>query len=141
MADDASPQEIAERAAAALLARDTTVRSLGIVVDGIAPGRARARMELTAELLNGHGTAHGGVVFLLADTAFAFACNTYGGATVARSCQIEFLEPGRPGDRLVAEAVERRRRGRAGIYDVAVTREADGAVLAEFRGHSRTVGN
>jgi acyl-CoA thioesterase len=120
-------------------ARDTAALALGIVIDEVAPGRARATMELTEQMLNGHGTAHGGYIFLLADTAFAFACNTYGAATVARSCEIEYLAPGYAGDRLVAKVTERHRRGRGGIYDVSVRRESDGAVLAEFRGHSRSV--
>ena len=139
MSDDASAQEIAERSAAAMYATDTTAHELGIAIDAVGPGRARARMTLTEQMLNGHHTAHGGFVFLLADTAFAFACNSYGAPTVARTCDIEFLAPGRAGDRLVAEASERYRGGRSGIYDVVVRREDDGAVLAEFRGHSRTL--
>jgi acyl-CoA thioesterase len=88
-------------------------------------------------MVNGHAIAHGGYLFLLADTAFAYACNTERPPTVARSCHIEFLAPAREGDVLEAEAVERMREGRGGICDVAVRRAADGALLAEFRGHSR----
>jgi phenylacetic acid degradation protein PaaD len=138
-AAEESAQELAERSVAAMLAADSATQALGIVVDGVGPGRARASMEIAAHMLNGHGTAHGGYIFMLADIAFAFACNTYGETTFGRSCDIEYLAPGREGDRLLAEASERYRRGRSGVYDVSVRRESDGVVLAEFRGHSRTV--
>lgn len=134
-----TPAELAEACAAKLYAEDTASRALGITIDGVGPGRATARMTVTAGMLNGHAIGHGGYVFLLADTAFAFACNTYGEVTVAAGADVEFLEPARPGDELTAEAVERTRRGRSGLYDVTV-RRADGTVLAEFRGRSRTNG-
>jgi acyl-CoA thioesterase len=89
-------------------------------------------------MLNGHGIAHGGYVFLLADTAFAYACNAYGPVTVAHGAQVTFLQPARAGEELIADAVERARYGRNGIYDVTV-RRADGAAVAEFRGHSVTL--
>ena len=89
-------------------------------------------------MVNGHGIAHGGYIFLLADTAFAFACNTYEIATVAAAADVVFVAPAREGDRLVAEAVERVRFGRSGVYDVTV-RRADGEVVAEFRGNSRAL--
>ena len=89
-------------------------------------------------MVNGWNIAHGGYVFLLADTAFAFACNTYGTTVVARQCEISFLRPAREGDELAAVAAERVRAGRGGIYDVSVTR-AGGEVIAELRGHSATV--
>jgi acyl-CoA thioesterase len=114
-------------------------RTLGITIDTVAPGRATARMVVTETMLNGHRIAHGGYVFLLADTAFAFACNSYGQRTVAAGCDIVFVDAARAGDRLVAEAVERVRAGRSGVYDVTV-RRADGTVVAELRGRSRTVG-
>ncbi|MFG2041472.1 hydroxyphenylacetyl-CoA thioesterase PaaI [Dactylosporangium sp. NPDC048998] len=133
-----SPQELAEACAAKLYAEDTASRSLGIGIDGVGPGRATATMTVTERMLNGHAIGHGGYVFLLADTAFAFACNTYGRVTVAAGADVTFLEPVRDGDELTATAVERTRRGRSGLYDVTV-RRADGTVLAEFRGRSRTL--
>ncbi|MER7003587.1 hydroxyphenylacetyl-CoA thioesterase PaaI [Dactylosporangium sp. NPDC000555] len=133
-----SPQELAEACAAKLYAEDTASRSLGIGIDGVGPGRSVATMTVTERMLNGHTIGHGGYVFLLADTAFAFACNTYDRVTVAAGADVTFLEPARGGDELTATAVERTRRGRSGLYDVTV-RRADGTVLAEFRGRSRTL--
>jgi len=104
----------------------------------VGPGRATARMRVTADMTNGHGIAHGGYIFLLADTAFAYACNSYGPVTVAQGGQITFLIPAREGDELTAAAAERVRMERNGVYDVSV-RRADGTILAEFRGQSRTV--
>jgi phenylacetic acid degradation protein PaaD len=128
--------DIASRGAAAMWAADRAAQALGIEVDAVAPGRAVARLRVGPAMVNGHAIAHGGYLFLLADTAFAFACNTYGMVTVARGGDITFVAPAREGDQLVAEAVERHRSGRNGIYDVTV-RRADGTVVAEFRGHSR----
>ena len=102
------------------------------------PGRACARMRVTASMVNGHDIVHGGYVFLLADDAFAFACNTYNVVSVAAAAEVVFVAPARLGDELVASAVERTRFGRSGIYDVTVCRVADDAVIAEFRGHSRS---
>jgi acyl-CoA thioesterase len=116
---------------------DLASRHLGIRIDQVAPGQATARMVVHDTMINGHNICHGGYVFLLADTAFAFACNTYGPTTVAATCDIVFLTPAHLGDELIAEAIERHRAGRSGIYDVTV-RRAD-TVLAEFRGHSRTL--
>ena len=118
-----------------MYADDRASQSLGIVVDGVAPGRATARMRVTSNMVNGHAIAHGGYIFLLADTAFAFACNTLG-PTVAGAAEIVFVRPGRDGDELVAEARERVTFGRSGVYDVTV-RGSGGEVIAEFRGHSR----
>jgi acyl-CoA thioesterase len=95
-------------------------------------------MTIAETMVNGHGLAHGGYVFLLADTAFAVACNTHDEAAVARACDIVFVRPAKAGDELVASAVERSRVGRSGIYDVTV-RRADGEVVAELRGQSATV--
>jgi acyl-CoA thioesterase len=133
-----TPQDLAEACAAALYATDTAAQALGIEIGGVGPGRATATMTVTPAMLNGHAIGHGGYVFLLADTAFAFACNTYDRTTVAAGADVSFLEPARAGDTLTATAVERSRRGRSGLYDVTVQR-ADGAVLAEFRGRSRTL--
>jgi acyl-CoA thioesterase len=117
---------------------DVASRELGIELVEVSPGRAVVRMAVTSAMVNGHGIAHGGFVFLLADTAFACACNSYGPVTVAARADITFVASAREGDLLVASAEERTRYGRSGIYDVTVRR--DDAVVAEFRGHSRTVG-
>jgi acyl-CoA thioesterase len=114
---------------------DVASHEIGIEIGEIGPGRARAAMTIRPWMVNGHGIAHGGYVFMLADTAFAFACNTYGRPTVARACEIAFLRPVRVGERLIAEAVEITRNGRSGIYDVSVRDEA-GDRVAELRGHS-----
>lgn len=121
----------------AMFSADTASRALGIEVLDLQAGRARLRMAVTARMVNGHGIAHGGYVFLLADSAFACACNREGSVTVAAGADIDFIAPVHLGDVLVAEAVERVRRGRGGIYDVTVRR--DGEVVAEFRGRSRTL--
>jgi acyl-CoA thioesterase len=131
--------ERARACAEVMYAEDAASRALGITVDGVAPGRATARMAVTGAMVNGHGIAHGGYVFLLADTAFAFACNTYDQRTVAAGGDIVFVAPAAAGDRLVATAEERVRAGRSGVYDITVRREADGAVVAELRGRSRTI--
>jgi acyl-CoA thioesterase len=132
------PHALAQRSAAAMYEADRASRHLGIRIEEVGPGRATARMRVADTMLNGHDICHGGYVFLLADTAFAFACNTYGVVTVASACDVVFVGPARLGDELIAEAAERRRFGRSGVYDVTV-RRADGAVLAEFRGHSRAL--
>jgi acyl-CoA thioesterase len=132
------PQALAERAAAAMYDADLASRHLGIQIEQVAPGQATARMQVRDTMLNGHAICHGGYVFLLADTAFAFACNTYGPTTVAAACDVVFLGPAHLGDELIAEATERHRFGRSGIYDVTV-RLPDTSVIAEFRGQSRTL--
>jgi acyl-CoA thioesterase len=119
-------------------AADEASRRLGIELDELAAGRARVRMTVADWMVNGHGICHGGIVFTLADTAFALACNSGADAAVAAACDVVFVEPARRGDVLVAEAEERTRFGRSGIYDVTV-RRADGTVVAEFRGHSRVI--
>ncbi|MCO1594941.1 hydroxyphenylacetyl-CoA thioesterase PaaI [Micromonospora sp. RHAY321] len=116
---------------------DAASRGLGIELVEAGDGTAVARMRVTDQMLNGHAIAHGGFVFLLADTAFALACNSHGPVTVAAGGEITFVRPARAGDLLTAHATERTRYGRSGIYDVTVTRD-DGEVVAEFRGRSRT---
>ena len=106
----------------------------------VGPGHAQISMTIVPRMVNGHGICHGGYIFALADTAFAYACNTYGERAVASHCSIAFLRPGQLGERLTAVAEERARAGRSGIYDVRITRP-DGTVIAEFRGHSRVVGS
>ena len=130
--------ETARRCADAMYAGDLASQRLGIEISDVGPGRAAAAMTITTEMANGHGMCHGGYIFTLADTAFAFACNTYDERTVAAGATIDFLEPVPPGSRLTATAVERARRGRSGVYDVTVT-APDGTVVAEFRGRSRTI--
>lgn len=118
-----------------MFAADRASRGLGIEITGLSAGQATAAMTVTARMLNGHGNCHGGYVFLLADTAFSLACNSYGVVTVAAGADITFVAPVREGDRLHAHARERTRFGRRGIFDVTV-RRGDGDVVAEFRGHS-----
>jgi acyl-CoA thioesterase len=118
----------------AMLAADRASAALGIEVVEHGPGWARARMTVRPDMVNGHDLAHGGLVFALADTAFACACNGWGLATVAAGADITFLAPAHSGDVLEAEAQVRSRRGRNGIYDVTVRRGDD--VVAEFRGRS-----
>jgi acyl-CoA thioesterase len=129
---------MARRCAEALYEADAASRHLGITISDVAPGRATATMRVTETMVNGHGVGHGGYVALLADTAFAFACNTYDARTVAQGFDISLLAPVHAGDELVAVAVERSRRSRSGIYDVTVSRGDE--VVAEFRGRSRVVG-
>lgn len=131
------PDEVARRTAETMWSHDAASRALGVELDEVTPGFARARLRVGESMLNGHGICHGGLVFLLADTAFAFACNSHGAETVAAGCDIVFVAPARLGDELVAEASERTRFGRNGVYDVTV-RRSDGSVVAEFRGQSRT---
>jgi acyl-CoA thioesterase len=128
----------ARRAAAALWAEDNASQGLGMELVSISPGRAVIAMTVTEAMTNGHGTCHGGYIFTLADSAFAFACNSHRQRSVAQQCQITYIAPARKGMRLLAEGVERQRTERSGITDVTVRDDA-GAVIAEFRGHSRTV--
>ncbi|MDA8372637.1 MAG: hydroxyphenylacetyl-CoA thioesterase PaaI [Nocardiopsaceae bacterium] len=121
-----------------MYARDNVAQDLAMEIAEIAPGRARLRMTVADSMVNGFGIAHGGYVFLLADSAFAYACNTHDAVTVAASADVVFVAPARAGDVLEASAVERTRYGRSGIYDVTVRRVADGAIIAEFRGGSRS---
>lgn len=137
-APDMTPQELAEASAQALWNGDSTSQRLGMVLSGVAPGRATLTMTVTAEMSNGHGTCHGGYIFTLADSAFAFACNGYNQRVVGQHASITYLFPARLGDRLTATATETSRQGRSGLYDVRVTNQ-DGIHIAEFRGHSRTV--
>ena len=131
-------QDRAEACAAALWRDDQASQGLGMVIECIGPGAARIAMTVQPRMLNGNGTCHGGYIFTLADSAFAFACNTDGMVSVAAHCAVSFLRPAHAGERLVADATERQREGRSGIYDVRV--KAGDAIVAEFRGHSRTTG-
>jgi acyl-CoA thioesterase len=128
--------EQAQQRTEAMYARDTASQALGVVISDVSPGRATATMTVTAAMVQGHGTCHGGYLFLLADTAFAFACNTERDA-VAAGADVDFLAPVRAGDVLVAVAAERVQRGRSGLYDVTVRRGDE--VVLEFRGRSRAL--
>lgn len=133
-----TPQALAEACAQAMWADDHASKGLGMCLDHVAPGQATLSMAVTAAMTNGHGMCHGGFIFTLADSAFAFACNTYNQRTVAQMAQITFLAPARTGQTLSATAHEVSRQGRGGLYDIRVSAE-DGTVIAEFRGHSRTI--
>jgi phenylacetic acid degradation protein PaaD len=132
------PDEIARRSAEAMLGEDRASAAAGIELVDVSPGRATVTMTVRDDMVNGHDIAHGGYVFLLADTAFAVACNSYGRSTVAAGCDIAFVAATKAGDELTAVAEERHRAGRSGLYDVSV-RRADGTVVAELRGRSRTI--
>ncbi len=134
----AEPEQVAARTAAIMRDGDRASRSAGVDVVAVAPGRATARMTVRPDQVNGHGVCHGGYLFLLADTAMAYASNSHGVSALASGADIAFLRPAREGDALTAEAVERAASGRSGLYDVTV-RTADGTVVAEFRGRTRQV--
>lgn len=118
-----------------MYARDAAAKSLGIMIDTVSPGHAQLSMEVRESMLNGHDYVHGGLIFTLADTAFAYACNSRNERNVALGAQISFIAPGRVGSRLVAVAIERSRAGRTGVYDVEV-QEDGGKTVALFRGTS-----
>lgn len=128
---------MARTAAHEMFDRDKASQALGIELISAGDGAAVVRMRVTAEMVNGHGITHGGFVFMLADTAFACACNSRGPVTVAAGADVTFLRPTSEGDELEAHAQERSTNGRSGVYDVTVTR--DGDVIAEFRGRSRMI--
>jgi len=132
-----SPDDLARACAETMWKQDDASKGLGMEIVDIGPGRATLTMTVRPEMVNGQHMAHGGFIFTLADSAFAYACNSHNDRVVAAQGNITFLRPGRLGDRLVATAREISRSGRSGIYDVRVT--ADDVVIAEFRGHSRTI--
>ena len=128
-------QQLAERVAAAMFANDRASQARGMRIESVAPGRAELTMTVRDDMLNGHSICHGGFIFLLADSTFAFACNSYNRNTVAQGCSIEYLAPAHGGDVLRATGVERSRSGRTGVYDIDV-RNQDGRTVALFRGKS-----
>ena len=134
------PDDLARACAEAMWRDDRASQALGMTLEAIAPGRARLAMTIRPDMVNGHGTCHGGFIFTLADSAFAFACNSRNRRAVAQHCFVTFLRPARLGRVLIAEAVERVLSGRNGIYDVTV-RGDEGLAVAEFRGHSRLLGD
>ena len=136
----ASPPEqaLAEAVGVEMYARDPASQGLGMTLDAIAPGYARMSMPVRADMLNGHQTCHGGFIFALADSAFAFACNSHNLVTVGAGCTIDYLSPGRLGDVLTAVATEQTLSGKSGIYDVKVC-DQDGRTVAMFRGRSHRI--
>ena len=132
------PAEVARLSAEAMWADDKASQGMGMEILEVGPGLARLSMLVTERMVNGHGLCHGGFIFTLADSAFAFACNSHGQPAVAQHCAITYIAPGKLGMRLIAEARERQRGERSGIYDVTV-RNDSGAVIAEFRGNARTL--
>jgi acyl-CoA thioesterase len=133
-----SSNDLARACAEAMWREDDASKGLGMEILEIKAGAATLAMTVEPHMVNGHGIVHGGFIFLLADSAFAFACNSHNERAVAAQCNISFIRPGRLGDRLVAAAREISRTGRSGIYDVRVT--VGEAAIAELRGHSRTLG-
>lgn len=131
-------QQIAEKSASLMWAQDAASRGLGMQLEQIAPGCATISMPIIASMANGHGNGQGGFIFTLADSAFAFACNSYNQRVVAQHCSITFIAPVEVGDHLTARAREISRQGRSGIYDVQVTNQ-HGNQIAEFRGHARSI--
>ena len=129
------PQALASATAHAMWQRDRTAQALAMRIEQIAPGNATLSMPVRSDMVNGHHICHGGMIFTLADTAFAYACNSYNKNTVASACNIDFLAPGKEGEVLEAEAQERSLSGRTGVYDVTV-RTREGRVVALFRGKS-----
>ena len=132
------PQRIAKLAADKLYGSDQASQMLGMAIESVSPGCARVTMRVRADMVNGHGICHGGLIFALADSAFAFACNSHGDNTVAAGAAIEFLAPGREGDLLTASASERWRVGRSGIYEIEVRNDRDEAI-ALFRGRCHQI--
>ena len=132
-----TPDAVARRSAEVMWSEDHASQALGMTITDVGPGRAVLEMVVRADMVNGQAIGHGGLTFTLADSAFAFACNSYNRRTVATGAEIRFLAPTRAGDRLVAEAVERSREGRDGVYDVTV--RCGDTVVAEFVGQSKEI--
>ncbi|MCD2515073.1 hydroxyphenylacetyl-CoA thioesterase PaaI [Massilia sp. G4R7] len=133
-----NPQALAELAGKTMYERDPASQALGMTLDEIKPGYARMSMRVRGDMLNGHATCHGGYIFMLADSAFAFACNSHNFNTVGAGCTIDYLAPGKEGDVLVAEATEQALQGKTGVYDIKVTNQ-EGRTIALFRGKSHRV--
>ncbi|HSC24194.1 MAG TPA: hydroxyphenylacetyl-CoA thioesterase PaaI [Casimicrobiaceae bacterium] len=134
-AADDDAQRLAENVAARMFESDRASRALGMRIESVGPGRAEMTMTVRDDMLNGHAICHGGFIFLLADSTFAFACNSHNRNTVAQGCTIDYLAPARAGDVLRAVGSERSRTGRTGVYDIEVT-NGQGATVALFRGKS-----
>ena len=138
MKDFADPQALAEAAAQLMYKLDYTAQHMGMRIEAMRPGCCVLSMPVKDWMINGHGICHGGVIFTLADTAFAYACNSHNQRAVAQHCTITFLAPGKAGETLTATAKETVSSGRSGIYDIEVQNE-HGTPLAHFRGNSRTI--
>ncbi|MCT4656247.1 MAG: hydroxyphenylacetyl-CoA thioesterase PaaI [Cohaesibacter sp.] len=134
----ANKDELAKAAAQAMWDADPATQKLGMTLDEVREGYSRMSMVIREEMSNGHGTCHGGYIFTFADSCFAFACNSHNINTVAQQCSITYVAPGRLGETLTAECVERTLVGRSGVYDVTV-RNQQGQIIAEFRGNSRNI--
>ena len=134
----ADAQTLAELAGKTMFDRDPASQALGMLLAEIGPGYARMTMPVRADMLNGHQTCHGGYIFMLADSAFAFACNSHNHNTVGAGCTIDYLAPGREGDLLTAEATEQALAGKTGVYDIKVVNQ-EGRTIALFRGKSHRV--
>jgi acyl-CoA thioesterase len=135
MSEAMTPQELAQAASQAMWTRDNATHALGMSLVSVEPGRSVLQMKVRSDMVNGHHICHGGLIFTLADSAFAYACNSYNLNTVASACSIDFLAPGREGDVLEATAIERSASGRTGVYDVEV-KVVGGNTVALFRGKS-----
>jgi acyl-CoA thioesterase len=135
VAAETDEQRLADEVGRVMYAQDKASRALGMTVEAIGPGHATLRMSVRDDMLNGHATCHGGLIFTLADSAFAFACNACNRVTVALGAQVTFVNPAKLGDVLIAEAKEQSRTRRTGVYDVEVTTE-DGRTIALFRGNA-----
>lgn len=135
----ADAQTLAELAGKTMYERDPASQALGMKLDEIRPGYARMTMAVREDMLNGHRTCHGGYIFMLADSAFAFACNSHNQIAVGAGCTIDYIAPGREGDVLCAEATEQALTGKTGVYDIRVSNQ-DGRLVALFRGKSHRVG-
>lgn len=135
MYDQSNEEKTAQQVASYMLAHDEVAKSLGIQLDEIKPGFAKMSLLITETMLNGLGIGHGGITYTLADTAFAFSCNSRNKRTVALNCSIHYCAPVEQGDTLCATAVERSATGRTGVYDITITNQ-EGIVVAHFRGTS-----
>lgn len=130
--------DLARQSADAMWKDDAASQALGMEILEVGPGTAKLAMMIRPDMVNGHGTAHGGFIFTLADSTFAFACNSYNERAVAAHCSISYIRPGKLGARLIATAREVNRSGRSGIYDIEIFQDHE--VIAQFRGHSRLIG-
>lgn len=133
-----TPLELAQESARLMWAEDSATRHVGMQLLEVTPGRARLSLTVRSEFTNGHGMCHGGYIFMLADSAFAFACNSHNQRAVAASAAIEFIAAAQRGDTLTAECIEQSRGGRSGLYDTRVT-DQNGKLIALFRGRSATI--
>jgi acyl-CoA thioesterase len=133
-----SPQEIADRCAAAMWPDDEAARGLGMAIVSVGPGTATLTMTVRADMVNSHGTCHGGFIFAVADSTFAYACNSFNHRTVAAGVDINFLAPAHLGDLLTATGHARHQGGRSGVYDIEVTNQS-GRLIAVFRGRAARI--